>query len=151
MQKLIWTLRDSELPLLVHPTMHSPQRAFTNIRKIVSGLSDQRGGRCWQKKIFPSGTIQTPFGKRDSWKRSDWRSQPITPIQQTMAAGSWDVAFLAEARHISNNLRREEEFATHRPMVGSPRRHQVHFQEDQLVPNRNTHVQVGMTPEEYNQ
>jgi hypothetical protein len=24
MQKLIWTLRDSNLPLLVHPTMHSP-------------------------------------------------------------------------------------------------------------------------------
>jgi hypothetical protein len=66
-------------------------------------------------------------------------------------AGSWDAAYLVEARCISLNLRREDELVTTRLVARSPRRHQVHFQEDQPAPDRGTQVQVGMTPKEYNQ
>jgi hypothetical protein len=66
-------------------------------------------------------------------------------------AGSWDAAYLAEAHRRSHNLRKEDELVTTRLVAGSPRRHQVHFEEDQPTPNRGTQVQVGMIPEEYNQ
>jgi hypothetical protein len=58
---------------------------------------------------------------------------------------------LAEAHRRSHNLRKEDELVTTRLVAGSPRRHQVHFEEDQPTPNRGTQVQVGMIPEEYNQ
>jgi hypothetical protein len=72
-------------------------------------------------------------------------------MQQMTGARSWDADYLAEAKRRINSLRREEEFATNRPVAENPRRHQVHFQEDQPVIDRATQVQVEMTAEEYNQ
>jgi hypothetical protein len=68
------------------------------------------------------------------------RSRPITPMQQMTGAGSWNTDYLVEARRRINNLRQEGEFSTNGPVAKNPRRHQVHFQEDQPVTDRATQV-----------
>jgi hypothetical protein len=62
-----------------------------------------------------------------------------------------DVVYLVEARSRSNNLRKEVEFASDKLVTETPRRHQIHFQEVPPVPNKATHVQVGIIPKEYDQ
>jgi hypothetical protein len=55
-------------------------------------------------------------------------------------ARSWNADYLAEARQRTNNLRQEGKFSTHRLVAENPRRHQVHFHEDQPVTDQATQV-----------
>jgi hypothetical protein len=104
----------------------------------------REGASAGKEKYFQVEQVKSPMKKEG--ERLD-KSRPIIPMQQTIGAGSWDASYLAEASRKPKNLRKEEEFATNRLVAEIPGRHQVHFEEDQSVPDRATQVQVGMTPE----